>query len=399
MSRSRPVRRAAALFAVSLFAAPPLFAQNFPDDRPAILPVSAPSKVDRDRAEAASLYGLGSINESKHRLLEALHCYEEACKLDPDAVPPRRALVPIYLAIDRLDDALAAARRVLELDPDDWETGALCARQLRSQGKPKEATRVLRRAAASPRLKEKPDALAQLWVDLAYLEEEIGEWQQAAASLTKLGDLLDHPAPLIEQETLTAEEAATRAAETYENLGRVWLKAGDPAKAVTAFETARSRDPGRAGRLALHLAEIHDKASRPREALARLDEYLEGRPSGMEGYEMKVRLLTQLGETDRIVPALAEASRADSHNRSLSLLLGREAPPGRPSGRGRTTLREGHRRTRPAPTPTAACSISSRSGGRKGATRHSFCSTKRSALLTRRRKTKGGRRRPQGAIG
>jgi tetratricopeptide (TPR) repeat protein len=324
MSRTRPVRRAAALFAVSLLAAPPLFAQNSADDRPAILRVSAPSKAERNHAEAASLYGLGSIHESKHRLLEALRCYEEACKLDPDAAAPRRALVPIYLAIDRVDDALAAARRVLELDRDDWETGALCARQLRLQGKPKEATEVLRRAAVSPRLKEKPDALAQLWLDLAGLEEEIGDWQRAAAALTKLGDLLDHPAPLIEEEVLTAEEAASRAAETYESLGRVWLKAGDPVKAVAAFETARSRDPGRSGRLALHLAEIHDKAGRPREALARLDEYLTSRPSGTEGYEMKIRLLKTLGEADRIVPALDEASRADSHNRALSLLLARE---------------------------------------------------------------------------
>jgi tetratricopeptide (TPR) repeat protein len=324
MARSRLVGRTAALCTVLLGAAPSLFAQDLPADRPPPLRKAPLSRAERDHAEAATLYGLGALNESKHRLLEALRCYEEACKLDAEAVAPRRALVPLYLAIDRLDDALAAAKRVLELDPDDWETGTLCTRELRLLGKPSEATEVLRRAAASPRLKEKPDALAQVWADLACLEEDIGEWKKAATVLGKLADLLDHPAPLIEQETLTAEEASARAAETYESIGRVWLKAGETAKAVAAFETARARDPARAGRLALHLAEIHDKAGRPREALARLDEYLAARPSGTEGYEMKIRLLTQLGEASRIVPALQAAADADRHNTALTLLLARE---------------------------------------------------------------------------
>jgi tetratricopeptide (TPR) repeat protein len=320
----RPVRRAAALFAAFLAAAPLAFAEDFPADPPAPLPATKRSKAERDRAEAAALYGQGNLAEGRHRLLEALHCYETACKLDPDAVAPRKALVPLYLALDRLDEALSTARRALELDPEDWETGLLCARQLRAQGKSREAAEVLRRAADSPRLKEKPDAQAQTRADLAALEEDLGDWKRAAASLQKLADLLDHPAPLIEQEVLSAEEAAARSAETYEALGRVRLKAGEQAKAVAAFETARARDPGRAGRLALHLAEIQDKAGRPREALASLDEYLAGRPAGTEGYEMKVRLLKQLGEAGRIVPALRAASAADRHNTGLSLLLARE---------------------------------------------------------------------------
>jgi tetratricopeptide (TPR) repeat protein len=324
MSRSRYFGLYQAVCALSVLAAQSSIAQDLPTDRPKVLPGRGSSKEDRNRTEAATLYGLGVLNESKHRLLEALRCYEEACKLDANAAAPRRALVPLYLALDRIEEALTMARRVLEIDPDDWETGTLCARQLRAQSKPKEAAEVLSRAANSARIKEKPDAQAQLWSDLANLEEDIGEWNKAAAALTKLADLLDHPAPLIEIEAVTREEAVSHAAETYENLGRVLLKGGDSAKAVAAFETARKRDPARAGRLALHLAEIHDKAGRPRDALTCLNQYLAGRPSGTEGYEMKIRLMTQLNEADAIVPALQAASRADQHNAALTLLLARE---------------------------------------------------------------------------
>jgi tetratricopeptide (TPR) repeat protein len=324
MSRSRHARLAAFLAAAAFLAGRPLPAQDFPTDRPARVPAVTPSKAERDRAEAATLYGLGSLHEGKQRLLEALRCYEGACKLDPDAAAPRRALVPLYLALDRIEDALATARRVLELDPDDWETATVYARQLRSQNKSKEAAAVLRRATESQRLKEKADAYAQTWSDLAQMEEETGAWDQAATSYRKLAELLDHPAALVDLGSLTAAEAAARSAEAYESLGRVLLRAGDATKAIAAFETARARDPARSGRLALHLAEIHDRAGRPREALARLDEYLAGRPAGVEGYEMKVRLLRQLGEADRVVSALRTASAADPHNTSLSLLFARE---------------------------------------------------------------------------
>src|SRR4051794_9787359 len=100
MSPSQPVRPGLVILAV-LAAATPLFAQDVPEDRPTRVPAAEPSRAERDRAEAASLFGLGSLHEGRHRLLEALRCYEEACKLDPDALAPRRALVPLYLALDR----------------------------------------------------------------------------------------------------------------------------------------------------------------------------------------------------------------------------------------------------------------------------------------------------------
>lgn len=323
MIRGRPDSRWSACLAVALGVAP-VCAQDLPADKPAILPTKAVSKQERERIEAKTLFGLGALHEKKNRLLEALRCYEEASKLDPEAVAPRRALVPLYLALDRLDDACTAAQRVLELDPDDWETGHLYSRQLRVQGNLQEAAAVLRKAVGSPRAKDRPDARVQLWADLAMLHEAASAWDQAEAALQELAALLDRPAALLEQDHFTAEEIASQAGETYERLGHIRLKAGRPDRAVAAFETARVKDPARAARLALNLAEVLDRQGRPREALTRLNEYLTTQPAGMEGYEMKVRLLTKLGEANRVVPALESAAIADRNNRSLTLLLARE---------------------------------------------------------------------------
>ena len=65
------------------------------------------------RREALRLYGVGILQERASKLIEAVKSLEAARRLDPESAAVHKALVPIYLALDRMDDALAkAARRV-----------------------------------------------------------------------------------------------------------------------------------------------------------------------------------------------------------------------------------------------------------------------------------------------
>ena len=143
------------------------------------------TRQELDHLEALKLYGLGAIQERQNRLIEAMHTFEEARRLDPESAAIQRTLIPLYFALDRLDDALAACRRVLELDPDDYETGHRYARQLRALGKTKEAMSVLLRTAASPRLKDRLEIRAQVFYDLGQMQEEAGELDKAEKSLRR----------------------------------------------------------------------------------------------------------------------------------------------------------------------------------------------------------------------
>jgi len=136
--------------------------------------------------------------------------------------------------------------------------------------------------------------------------------------------VLDHPEHLLEQGNYTRDELENQAAETCERLGRVCLKRDKTREAVAAFEQAQKHDPLRAPRLAFNLAEVHLNKDQPREALARLEEYLRSQPQGMEGYEMMLKLLRQLGRSADILPKLEEAGGRDPHNPALKLLLARE---------------------------------------------------------------------------
>ena len=74
---------------------------------------------------------------------KAMRSYEDSLRLDPQAVPVMKALLLLYIAIERYDDAIALARRALEQDPHDYHISFLYARQLRSKGKLEEACAIL----------------------------------------------------------------------------------------------------------------------------------------------------------------------------------------------------------------------------------------------------------------
>jgi tetratricopeptide (TPR) repeat protein len=294
-------------------------------DRPAVHVAIRPTTREQlDHLEALRLYGLAALQEKQHRLIEAARTLEAARRLDPEAAAPVRALVPIYLALDRVNDALDGCRRVLELDPDDCETAYLYARQLRGRGDVRQARAVLERAAAGSNLGEHLELKAQICFDLGVIYEDAGEWCLAEKSLRRVAEVVDNPAALLEQGAYNRDEIDARAAETHERLGRICLRAGQTARAIEAFQVAQKRDPLRAPRLAFNLAEVFERDGRHAEALARVQEYLRSQPQGTEGYELRIKLQRQLGRGDEVVPTLEAAAGRDPHNSALARLLARE---------------------------------------------------------------------------
>jgi tetratricopeptide (TPR) repeat protein len=295
------------------------------EERPARhVPSREPGRRELDRREARKLYGLGLLREREHKLVEATRAFEAALRLDPDSAAVRKALVPLYLALDRVDDALGACRRALELDPGDYETGHLYARQLRRLGRRKEAVAALEQVARAAGLKERPDLRAAVWFDLGVLHEEGSEWAEAEGCYRRSAAVLEDPAPLVGQGAYTREEVVAQSAETYERIGRVCLRAGHVDRAVEAYRQARGKDPARSARLSYHLAQVYEGQGKCREALAHLEEYLRSQPQGTEGYELRIRLQQKLGLGADVVRALELSSSRDRHNGALKLLLARE---------------------------------------------------------------------------
>lgn len=314
-----------ALAGILLALAGPLVARPAAEGPPkAHVPKSPPTKAQLDGREARRLYALGILQERRNRLLEAVDSFEAAHKLDPDAPAILRSLAGLYLALDRVDDALAACEKVLRLAPDDYRTAHVYARQLRGQDRNKEAVAALKKALRSPRLKERPDDEAQLWFDLGLMQEQDGDAAGAVRSLRRVAAILAKPGALVELGAYSREQIAEQLGETHERLGRLCLKAGQVDQAVKDFALARKHAPERGGRLSFHLAQVLAGKKRPKDALAHLEEHLRGMPSGTEGYELKAKLLRQLGRAKDVVPQLEKACARDPNNLALKLLLARE---------------------------------------------------------------------------
>jgi tetratricopeptide (TPR) repeat protein len=289
--------------------------QNPFDDRLMPSPECLRPRQQRDHLAAVHQYAIGLKCERSHRLPEALKSFEEAVRLDPEAVSPRKALIPLYLALSRDAEALAACRQVLDLDPEDHETWCLCARLLKAQGKVPEALKALGQAVACPGLKDEPELFAEIAFDLGRMYEEEQDYPRAAATIQEAIAVL------------TRSNSEISPAALYEGLGRIYSAAGRLPQAIDAFLKARAafqeQDPLAACRLDYQLATAYAAQGKPADALRRLDNYLPTQPPGTEPYEFKVRLLKQLGKEREIAQSLRDAAERDPNNVALQLFLAR----------------------------------------------------------------------------
>ncbi len=291
---------------------------QYPPDAELAPPLPERPRTPRElnHLEAQKLYGLGLLRERHNQFLDAIQAFEQAVKLDPEAAPLHKALIPLYFALDRNDDAFRECRKAVELNPGDYETWYLYARQLKGQGRAKEALTAMARAAACPEAKEIPEVFAQITFDLARMYEDARDYPRALATFE---EILKVPAD---------EDAGARAAEIYQCIARVCTKTGRLDRALQALrktqELLQAVDPIGSRRLDYPIAKLYWDQGKPAEALAALDRFLLTEPPGTEPYELKIRILDKLGRSAEVVKALQDASARDRHNVPLRLLLARQ---------------------------------------------------------------------------
>src|SRR5437667_12273635 len=71
------------------------------------------TQQEASHRKALTLYGLGILRLKQDRLVEATHLLEDARQLDKAAAAIQKALVPLYLALGRRDDALETCQKAL----------------------------------------------------------------------------------------------------------------------------------------------------------------------------------------------------------------------------------------------------------------------------------------------
>lgn len=309
----------AVLVFVLLLAGPP--GGDAPAPHQPKLPADA---KDQARQRALELYARSLLFERDADLVQALKALEEARALDPESAALHKALTPLYLALDRQDEALAAGAKTLALDPGDHETAYLHARQLRNRKRFGDAADVLARALDRFAAKDRPDLKAQLALDLAAACDELGDPARTEKAYRQALTVLDQRDAILETGKVSEEELTALTAETWERLALACTAQKKDGDALAAFARSRKLDPERGPRLAFHQAKLHEQHGRKEQALASVEEYLKTRPRGIEAFELKARLLRALGRDGEAVAFLETAAKTDANPPALSVLLGKE---------------------------------------------------------------------------
>jgi tetratricopeptide (TPR) repeat protein len=327
MNKSHQAAMVACFFLLPWVAAVP--AQEKNQRLPGPLAPRQPITVqENNQRQALELYGIGLWCIEKNRLLEAAEHLENAGKLDPDAVAITGALIPLYLALGRSQDALEACKNYLKLDSEDYETWHLYAGHLKGLGRTKEAIEAMARAAACSALQAHPHQHAQICFDLGFLQESAKNWSAAETAFRKAQQILTEQRKKVLEE-VNERQLDLETAKAWERIGRVCQEAKNYLEAAEAYAKAQTiirsklADPDRALLLNRSLAEIHLELREFEKARSELEEFLQSQPAGSEAYEMEIKILTRLGDKAAIIPTLERHADLDRHNVGLQMLLAR----------------------------------------------------------------------------
>jgi tetratricopeptide (TPR) repeat protein len=297
-------------------------------DRPEVVPPD-PDAARQLVREALTLYGVGVLRQKQDRLVEAARCLEDAVRLDPDAVPPRQLLIPLYTSLGRPTDAASVAASVVILDPSQADTWRTLARLLHQMKRTGDAISVLNRCVAAPALAERPADRIAAYGDLARLHAALGTDPQGAAACRKALDLIaQHRAAFVAKGAETAVLDREQA-ELSELLAAASLGAGKTADARDAALEARDgfrklNDLARATDLVPKLAAAYAGMGDAAKAHALLDEYLAARPRDVSAFALKARLLRDAGDGRAALALLKRAAEGERDCVPLWVLLGDE---------------------------------------------------------------------------
>ena len=329
-------------------AAAPLPDISPPGDRPERVRGKPLSATEAAQRESLTRFGLGLLRQSDDRPVDAIKELEAAARLAPHAADPLRPLVALYRDLGRDAAAIRTAERILELDPDDAETAHRLGQLLFECKEYSQATRVLRHAAQSPRLRDAAGRRLAILRDWARAAQAAEDWPEVEAAFTEaIRHAKNSQAALKQAPPYDEPRDLDRAiAEMTEQLGRAYAAQKKFAAAVDAYrdaarqfaDRAKADDPAAAARLAWNLSPVLEQQGEITAAVSALEQYLRLGPESADPYLRLAELLRKAGRTEQIVPRLQDLAQQHPTIPAIGWVLASEI--------GRLRPQEGNARLR-----------------------------------------------------
>jgi tetratricopeptide (TPR) repeat protein len=293
------------------------------EDVPSPIEEASPrSAREQTHLDALSLYAAGRIEEQKDHLSDALRLYQRALRCDPEALPIIREIVPLAFNLERPNEAVRYALKAAEIDPSDPLLLRQLGLHLAEAGRFQQALKLYKQARANLPANPPSPAYILLSMEMGRLCFVTDHPQEAAEAFAIVLPAVEDPDKFGLNETQKKLFVGTEGVRSLELMAEAFLAADRPEDAQTAYERLDAMRPNKALH-AFHLARVAAAQKQPQAALDKLQVYFDeqGITAGTAPYQMLVRLLTELGQQDKIVERLEAIATAEPKNREVRQTL------------------------------------------------------------------------------
>jgi tetratricopeptide (TPR) repeat protein len=281
------------------------------------LAASKAPQVEKEELTAQEWFERGYVFQEDKNLDEALRCYSEAIRLNPDLDITYNNLGALYSDLNRFAEAEEAYRQAIAKDPNYSTAYYNLGNLLDDLKRFAEAEEAYRQAIA------KGPNDAKVYSNLGILLEKLGRYAEAeeihrraiakdpnlAQAYYNLGNLLSDKKM---ERYAEAEEAYWQAiakdpddAKTYSNLGSLLQKLKRCAEAEEAYRLAIAKDPNLAAAYS-NLGILLEKLERYAEAEEAYRKAIELDPSHANAYNNLIMLLRLNNRPEETMPLLGK---------------------------------------------------------------------------------------------
>lgn len=292
-------------------------------DEPALPfePVKGRDEATQRNLDATSWFLTGRLLMIREQYKEALEALQKSVELNPNRPETYRGLIEVSQHLGDAKQVLEYARKIVELDPDDFGLLRSLGLQMAREGKLAEAVQYLEDARKSTKLKPKSGFFVLINRDLGVIYEVAGEADKAADCYEVVFDGLQNPQDFA-LDTRTLQELQRNAATSYEHIGQVFLKADRLDKARKALEVGLADKNRRPGGLNLSLAEVYHRSKEHDKALEQLEIFFGSKVArGKTPYRLLQEVMRAMNKEGDLLKRVEELAKESPRNEDLQFFL------------------------------------------------------------------------------
>lgn len=289
-------------------------------------PKNPRTEAAEDQAHALVLYASARLLQRNHDLPGALRRYQRAFRYDPDAISIQRIILQLCFGLGRNDEAvryaLLADEKALNNPARLWRLGL----HLSNKDQWSEALKFFEMASAlEKKLKLKPTRMTTLLnFEMGRLYFLTKNFSKSSDAFARVIEALAHPKKF-NLDADSSKKLLEHPTKSYLLFGESFLEVKRLDEARKAFEKANQISPNKS-LLAYNLARLDARKGRKKDALKKLNAYLDKPPSkAVSGaYYFLGELLKDTKRQNELIPRLEMLSRKDQENASLRYFLAKQ---------------------------------------------------------------------------